>query len=425
LRSPTTASGAPRRSELFALATVAVFSHLLSACDPGAENDAPGASPDASNGSGAPVSSADVTPARWDTLPGERWRLEEDLRIGVVQGSSTADPRVFGRIRNVIPTDDGGVWVYDQQAVELRKFDASGGHLLSVGRAGQGPGEFSGNACARRGVGAEMWVETETNWHRFDPRGQLLGTFPAPGRLACGVRMWLDSTRYLVAEVETDFESRTQRSYFTIHEWSGDRFSVVDTVSPPQTPPPRIVTFTSRGGRNVSQRAIPFVHNADWRLQAGGRFLVWEGGGTYEIHLVGLEGDTIRSISRTYRPVSIDRRTRREEIDKVSRPGWIAEDTFSEADVPHTYPPFSSASLREDGTIWVNRVGDEGVAVREVFSASGEYLGELMIPEALEGLSITSASSDHVWGTVRDDLGVQFVVRARLIKGDPPRGIPD
>lgn len=350
----------------------------------------------------------------WHEDPEARWSLEEELRIGAVEGDQ---PYVFGRIRNLIPALDGGVWIYDQQAFELRRFGANGEHILSVGRRGEGPGEFSGNACARRGTEEEIWVETETNWHRFNRDGQLIGTFPTPSTIACGVRAWLPDGRYLAVGSDYDWETQTQHLYFVVLEWVSGAFVPVDTIMAPDVPEPETITWVSSSGRSRSTRSIPFVHNPGWGLERGGVFWAWNGRGDYDIRLQSMRGDTIRRISRPYSSVRIEKPVRREAIRDFNRPGWRAETDFDVSRVPDVYPPFSSVQLSEDQSVWVRRQTGEGTVSWDIFSDDDRYLGELDIPEELAGMSLRYVGEDHVWGILRDDLGVQYVVRARIVKG--------
>ena len=362
---------------------------------------------------GAAIAPNGVTQGVWDSLPDLRWSLEPEIRIGAVGGSG-AD--VFGRIRNVIPRNDGGVWVFDWQAFQLRRFDADGNHVLSVGQQGQGPGEFSGNACAHPGVAGEIWVETETSWHRFDEAGQLLGTFPTPSGIACAVRTWLLDGRYLVADGGFNWETNEMRSHFVILEWTGDGLTPIDTVQEPEHPEPETVTFVSASGGSRSTGFIPFAHVPMARIEAGGTFWVWDGGGAYDIRLQSLHGDTIRRVGRGYRPIPIDRDVRRQAIDELQRPGWEPETHFDASRVPTVYAPFQSARLSADGSIWVSRETGHEQVTWEVFADDDRYLGAVEMPEALEGISLRQIGADHVWGIVRDEFSVQYVVRARIVK---------
>ncbi len=65
--------------------------------------------------------------------PAELWRLG---------GESEADEELFGFIGSVLNSKSGDVYVLDSQLSEIRIFSANGEHLRTIGRAGEGPGEF-------------------------------------------------------------------------------------------------------------------------------------------------------------------------------------------------------------------------------------------------------------------------------------------
>ncbi len=74
---------------------------------------------------------------------GEAWTVEPDLLIGTAEG----DPDYqFGQIAGLDVDDEGRIYVLDQQARQVRVFDAGGRFVRSVGRAGSGPGELSQTA---------------------------------------------------------------------------------------------------------------------------------------------------------------------------------------------------------------------------------------------------------------------------------------
>jgi hypothetical protein len=69
----------------------------------------------------------------------ETWELTEVLRIGAVEGAPEYE---FGRISGIAVLSDRRIVVADAMAHELRFFSPEGVHELTVGRQGQGPGEF-------------------------------------------------------------------------------------------------------------------------------------------------------------------------------------------------------------------------------------------------------------------------------------------
>jgi len=80
--------------------------------------------------------------------PGKRIRIvfKEELSIGVEEGD---DNYMFGGNVEVTADEKGCIFVLDWNQKRIQKYDPSGKYLFSIGRKGQGPGEF-GNLWAMR-----------------------------------------------------------------------------------------------------------------------------------------------------------------------------------------------------------------------------------------------------------------------------------
>jgi hypothetical protein len=66
--------------------------------------------------------------------------FKEKFKIGAIEG----DPEyIFGEFISYTVDDKNCVYILDWRSKTVRKFDPNGEHLLSFGREGQGPGEFS------------------------------------------------------------------------------------------------------------------------------------------------------------------------------------------------------------------------------------------------------------------------------------------
>jgi hypothetical protein len=89
---------------------------------------------------------------------GEGWTLSQEpfLEIGAVED---APAYMLSQIVSPRMLSDGGVALIDFASTEVRLFDASGRHLRSMGRAGQGPGEFivPGNLTVFPGDSIGVW----------------------------------------------------------------------------------------------------------------------------------------------------------------------------------------------------------------------------------------------------------------------------
>ncbi|MCX6561259.1 MAG: 6-bladed beta-propeller [Candidatus Aminicenantes bacterium] len=96
---------------------------------------------------------------------GQRTKVvfREELTIGVEEGDENY---MFGSSIQVTADERGGIYVLDWSRKRIQKFDPAGKFLFSIGRAGQGPGEF-GN----------LWEM------RFDGRGRIYITDIANKRI--------------------------------------------------------------------------------------------------------------------------------------------------------------------------------------------------------------------------------------------------
>jgi len=78
------------------------------------------------------------------TLSGSVWEgeatLVPEVSIGELDGP---EELLFGGIWSIAVDDDHNVYAFDGQAQEVRVFDSAGVYVETLGRPGEGPGEFS------------------------------------------------------------------------------------------------------------------------------------------------------------------------------------------------------------------------------------------------------------------------------------------
>lgn len=108
---------------------------LLIACGPDA--DPSGSTPET-----VTEAIGDTTVVR--TLSGSVWGTEATLvpevAIGELDGP---EEYLFGSIRSIAVADDGTIYILDSQGQHVRVFDSLGVYVETLGRRGEGPGEFS------------------------------------------------------------------------------------------------------------------------------------------------------------------------------------------------------------------------------------------------------------------------------------------
>lgn len=102
------------------------------------------------------------------------------VRIGSIDGDLDY---IFGNVTGAVRLDDGSVVVADEQSYNLRRYDSSGQHMWTSGRAGEGPGEYGGLRLLRGCPGAAITV---FDWHldritQLDQDGEVTDTRPLAG----------------------------------------------------------------------------------------------------------------------------------------------------------------------------------------------------------------------------------------------------
>ena len=122
------------RTKLLLLpATTTAFT--LAACE--AETGSPVAEPEV-----VVETIGDTTVVR--TLSGSVWDAEATLVPEVLIGElDGAEEYLFGWIRSIAVDDDRNIYVFDFQAQHVGVFDSARNHVETLGRQGEGPGEFN------------------------------------------------------------------------------------------------------------------------------------------------------------------------------------------------------------------------------------------------------------------------------------------
>jgi hypothetical protein len=327
------------------------------------------------------------------------WRLEEELRIGTIEGP---EPDMFGSIAAVSADERGNIYVLEDQAQEIRVFAPDGAYRRSIGSKGWGPGELIGAFGLVWDEHGRLWVADARNarYVVFDSRGTLqteyrrplspvfpfLGVFDEAGRLldltANAGRQQLDFVHVSFTPDPPAFEqwpAVTHRDYFG--------------------PAPRSIV-----------RARPRV-----TLSLDHRGFVWFGTtGEYRIYQRTLQGDTVRIIEHSSQPVALSDSERAAILaDLAEFPARIDPDL-----VPTYKPAFNRFVLDPGGYLFVNVPGtDEQVGrLIDVFDPEGRYLGRMTSPVILDWMVPPLITRDYLLGVARDEWDVSYVVRLRFVR---------
>ena len=342
----------------------------------------------------------------WDE--GEGWTLEEELRIGTADGDG---PELFGTIAALAVDDAGRIHVLDQQARELRVFGPDGEHLLTIGRQGSGPGEFTNPVgLAIHPVDGRVWVVDPGNarYTLFDSEGEVLTTHPRP-------------VSYFAWPWPGGF-TRDGELYDVVpggllHVTSDGQLA--DTVRIPEFDTPSVRVADPEGTMRMSL-VPPFGPRLQWRFDPGG--YLWSGVSD-RMHFTRqtLAGDTVRVVRRDHEPVPVTRAegdsVRRQYEDLIAQNAGPDAQVEGDLRAPPHKPAFQTFQVDDDGRLWVepSRSADDPSRYLHVFDPEGAYLGPVEVDPGLQLQNVRPVFRDQaVYAVVTDELGAPHVVRYRV-----------
>ncbi|HEX2166207.1 MAG TPA: 6-bladed beta-propeller [Longimicrobiales bacterium] len=393
-----------RNPRLLAIGPLALTA--LAACDGGTPGTTAWAGTVDTIQSGQVVVTNPATPL-WGE--GDAWTVVEELRIGRTEGEG-AD--LFGRIGSLEVDRAGRIWVLEHQSQELRVFDSGGAHIRTIGRKGGGPGEFAQAVHLQQGGDGNIWVMDPQNNRLsvYDTAGTYLTAHPALGGFV--MMPWpggFDAAGNYYAVVP-QMDEEGFRVALVRYDTA---FTPRDTLMAPVDPNERdFFRLTSPGGGGL-MAGIPFQGGLSWRLSPDGT--IW-GLFTDEYRLfeLGPTGDTLRTVTREFEPLAVtdeDREAARENLKWFTDQGGRVDMSR----LPSSKPPVRRFFFADDGAIWVEREAgpDDQGRHFDIFDPTGRYLGILDLPFSLTG-SAPIIRDGRLYGITADELGVQYVVRARI-----------
>ncbi len=376
------------------------------------------------------------------TLSGSVWGAEATLvaefAIGELDGP---EEYLFGSIGSFAVDDDRNVYVLDTQAQHVQVFDSAGTYVRTLGGRGEGPGELSfASSVATLPDGRVVVYEA------FSPRIQVYGPglhetqqwrYNSPGAPMPPRAVEVDlHGRTFVVTIQRTPSGRVDLPLIAI----GPDGTQLGTHLPPggDFEPPSVelelVLEPSAPKRLVP---IPLTARHYWALHPNGHFVT----GISSDYRIDLGRDTgVLRMERVFVPVSVspeERSHHREDVTRsmrVTQPDW----RWNGPPIPSTRPPFRGLATGRDGRIWVtlsteaqpveNEFYDPGnpnsdpILWRsplryDVFEPDGTYLGAVVPPEGFSGARRPVFDGDHVWAVAQDELGVERVVRYRIVVG--------
>ena len=351
-------------------------------------------------------------------------RLVEDLRLG--SGPDGAGPDAFGDVVSLAASRDGVLYVADKLAREIVVFDESGTFVRRMGRRGEGPGEF------RHLLGIDVaWQEPDRLWvleapylHVLDGMGvPVVAAFrglSALGGLDREVRVDANGFAYL-RKNERDLASPLSATTVdgVVSKYgigAGEEVTAVDSLALEQwVETMRVVQRRTTGGVDITEvERLPMQPRTLWAVAPAGT--LWLAvTSEHRLHEVTLAGDTLRTVELRRPPAPLAG-AERDSLADAS--GFPADEL----------PPFRSAMDRVevagDGLVWVRNPLRGRAFAWDVLDACGRYLGNVAPGAPLDWSPVAFGEGGTIYGVVKDEMDIEYVVRMTLRLPDGSRLAP-
>jgi hypothetical protein len=285
---------------------------------------------------------------------------------------------LFGPVTAVARNSDGSSFLLDSQLSTVHVISHDGIYLRSVGREGEGPGEFrmatnvmllpDGNVCVLQVMPARAVLLTPTG----DAAGELLvprGDADSHAFLNGG-SITGDHMVYYLAEFIQKGSVIGMKSKFVRTDSEGELLATYWELLQEQDLAK--VTFSEKTD------ASPI-----WAVGPDGRFYIsghWDG---YAIEVINSQGEPDFVIQREYEPL---RRETRDiaRLDKLMESGEIPPGT----EVSETHRDLEQLMPRENGDLWVlssrgkRDIPENTIATLDVFDSEGLFVSQIVLKGA-------------------------------------------
>jgi len=317
-----------------------------------------------------------MNPATPESKP-ETVTLKEQWRIGGYD-----DDQIFGVITAIVGDDAGNFYMLDSQLSEIKVYSGSGEYLRTIGREGEGPGEFrrafnifvmpDGNIGVLQAFPPKIVVLT--------PQGDPAGEYPLPEiedegfRVIFSARNAGDKLAMVWALNQPGETGFTQKSILSLIADGGKReIRLHSQDSSMKAAEPKIAETEWDSFRNR------------WTASADGRAFSAVDFGQYQITVWGPEGKIDRIIQREY-PAHVRTDTEKEWLlgiykkftSNIPIPGikYEIEDNWNQ---------IQGLQARDDGTLWVRTsrgtydLPEGAIGTWDVFDEHGRFVRQVTL----------------------------------------------
>jgi len=319
--------------------------------------------------------------------------LAEDL---VIKGSEEIEEQMFQNINTLDVDEEGHLYILDEQAGNIKVFDASGSFQKTIGRKGQGPGEFGMPISLFLSQQNQIIVNDmgQRKVQYFDKEGNYLKEFSIADKFLFFGPMVTSNGDLIVT-----YTIPQEKPATVLQKFNPKFESILTFTSIPMDIPPVINIFVARSLTSL-RWAVTYNDEIIWADIKNPE---------YELRFHDTDGKLKRIITRDYDPISIT-------TDDKDR---LMEQTFGDNptdqwDVrfPDNYPPFLGFSFDDLGHLFIKRYDQEADEVGnlyDIFDSGGKYIAQMLFK-----MNPMIWKKGHMYTIEEDEEGFKVVKRYKV-----------
>jgi len=300
-----------------------------------------------------------------------------------IDDASMPEYTFFESVIDVACDSDGCVYACDYRANNIKIFDSSGKYIKTIGRKGQGPGEF--NMPYKIAVSDDRLIVWDLGNRRLcalSPDGEFLKSIP----ISIGER-----PRKIGALPSGDMVIAVEKVHYREPDKPQDYF--IEIYSPDLERKKTVYTQQiwrnkyTRKGRALANIIQPFSPLIYWDVSPTGKIVVGYPK-NYEIKIYDSDKGKISSFIHSYKPIKITDKDKKRffasvgmlsaSVKKQGADDFIIKNT----EFPKYKPAFKHIKVDSDGNILVmshRKNPDEEHKFFDAFDSQGNFLGNVQI----------------------------------------------
>jgi hypothetical protein len=319
----------------------------------------------------------------------EVFSIEEEFIIGKTKGS---EDYIFSEVRDLDVDSEGRIFVLDYKETNIKVFDKSGKHVNTIGRKGQGPGEFQRPSQIYLTPQKEILVNDTgaRQLHFFSLNGIFKRSVSQTNMTFFGGPKVDQKEQIVAAHLITD-----KKVTYMLKKFDSRLKEVLKIFSTD------ILKFPNLN---------PFFPRASWEITYEGN-VIWGFPDKYELNIINSEGILIKKIIKDYNPVRITQddkdnciKERFGGYDKVSPGVKIVWDDY--------YNAYRNFTIDDEDRIFVHtyeKILNENGFYYDVFDSEGRYIAKIPLK-----VQPQIWKKNRLYTIEEDEDGYQFVKRYKV-----------